>query len=61
MTLEDVAAFLVLAPLMSTLAAVALIAAWIFGGRRLGPKSSPSSPAEAEAPVQAEVSVSRRT
>ena len=59
--LDDVAAYLVLAPLVSTLAALALIAVWILGGRRLGPTPSPSSGAQVEAQTVPEVSVRRRT
>ena len=55
--LDDVAAFLILAPLISTLAALALLAAWVLGGRRLGPKGV----AELPTSVQPEVSVRRRT
>jgi hypothetical protein len=36
--IDDVAAFLVLAPVVSTLAMLGVLAAWFLGGRGLGPR-----------------------
>jgi hypothetical protein len=51
--LDDVAAFLVVGPVASTLLLSALIAVWLLGGRGLGsrPASRRVAPVETEVPA----------
>jgi hypothetical protein len=52
--LDDVAAFLVVGPLASSLALVVLLAFWLLGGRGLGrrPATTRVTLVETEAPVR---------
>lgn len=52
--LYDVAAFLLVAPVAGSLLLVVLIAVWLLGGRRLGPRrvSRPVTLVEREAPLR---------
>ena len=52
--LDDVAAFLVVAPLASSLILVVLLAVWLLGGRGLGPRRTPRPVpvVKTEAPVR---------
>jgi hypothetical protein len=55
--LDDVAAYLVLGPVASTLLLVALIAIWLVRGRGLGPRRAGTT----ATPVETEVPAVRKT
>jgi hypothetical protein len=55
--IDDVAAFLILAPVVSTLAILVVVAAWLLGGRGLGPRPVVNSLTR----VEEEVAAHRKT
>jgi hypothetical protein len=51
--IDDVAAFLILAPVISTVAMVGVLAAWLLRGRGLGPRPVATSLTRVEEEVPA--------
>jgi hypothetical protein len=55
--IEDVAAFLILAPVVATLAMAGVLAAWLLGGRGRGPRAVLTTLSR----IEEEVAAPRRT